>query len=36
MPTLDGIIERVVEDRASNFRIWLTAMPSDKFPVSIL
>jgi len=36
MPTLDGIIEDVDEDKASRFRLWLTAMPSDKFPVTIL
>ena len=36
MPTLDGLIENIVEDKQSNFRVWLTAMPSDKFPVSIL
>jgi dynein heavy chain, axonemal len=36
MPTLDGIIEDLVEDKNSNFRIWLTSMPSDRFPVNIL
>jgi len=36
MPTLDGMIEDIVEERASNFRIWLTSMPSPKFPVTIL
>jgi dynein heavy chain, axonemal len=36
MPILDGLIENIVEDKQSTFRIWLTAMPSDKFPVSIL
>ena len=36
MPTLDGIIEQIVEDKGSAFRIWLTSMPSEKFPVSIL
>mmetsp|Transcript_20678 Transcript_20678/g.31624 ORF Transcript_20678/g.31624 Transcript_20678/m.31624 type:complete len:290 (+) Transcript_20678:7021-7890(+) len=36
MPTLDGIIEDLVEDKQSSFRIWLTSMPSDKFPVTIL
>jgi dynein heavy chain len=36
MPTLDGIIENIVEDKNSLFRIWLTSMPSDKFPVTIL
>lgn len=36
MPILDGIIEEINEDRGSAFRIWLTSMPSEKFPVSIL
>lgn len=29
MPTLDGLIEEVVPDPTSAFRIWLTTMPSD-------
>jgi len=36
MPTLDGLIEELEEDPNSQFRIWLTSMPSDKFPVTIL
>jgi dynein heavy chain len=36
MPILDGIIEQINEDKGSNFRLWLTSMPSEKFPVSIL
>lgn len=36
MPTLDAIIEEINEDKGSSFRIWLTSMPSEKFPVSIL
>jgi dynein heavy chain len=36
MPILDGIIEDINEEKTSLFRIWLTSMPSDKFPVSIL
>ena len=36
MPILDAIIEEIHEDKGSAFRIWLTSMPSDKFPVSIL
>jgi len=36
MPTLDGMIEEIVEDPNSRFRIWLTSMPSEKFPVTIL
>lgn len=37
MPTLDGIIEKLQEqDRFTKFRLWLTSMPSNKFPVTIL
>ena len=36
MPTLDGMIEEIVEEKGNRFRIWLTSMPSDKFPVTIL
>jgi dynein heavy chain len=36
MPTLDAIIENIEENKGSKFRMWLTAMPSDKFPVTIL
>ena len=41
MPILDGIIEDIDNGENpmppnSQFRIWLTSMPSDKFPVSIL
>jgi dynein heavy chain len=37
MPILDGIIERLQElDRFTKFRLWLTSMPSNKFPVTIL
>lgn len=36
MPTLDGIIEEIEESKMSGFRLWLTSMPSDKFPVTIL
>jgi dynein heavy chain len=36
MPTLDAIIEGVEPDPVSDFRIWLTSMPSEAFPVSIL
>lgn len=35
MPILDAILEEIELDD-SNFRIWLTTMPSDKFPVSIV
>lgn len=36
MPTLDGIIEAIEHNPGSQFRIWLTSMPSEKFPVTIL
>lgn len=36
MPTLDGLIEEIVPDPTSAFRIWLTTMPSDQFPVTIV
>lgn len=36
MPILDGLIEEIVPDPTSLFRIWLTTMPSDKFPVTIV
>jgi dynein heavy chain len=36
LPTLDGIIEDIQYDPTSKFRMWLTSMPSDKFPVNIL
>lgn len=36
MPTLDGIIEDIVTDTNNRFRIWLTSMPSERFPVNIL
>jgi len=36
LPTLDGIVEDIKPDPASNFRMWLTSMPSNQFPVNIL
>lgn len=36
MPTLDAILEKIEKDPNSEFRMWLTSMPSDRFPVSIL
>jgi len=36
MPDLDAIIENIEENKGSRFRMWLTSMPSDKFPVTIL
>lgn len=36
MPILEGIIDNIVEDKNSQFRMWLTSMPSPNFPVTIL
>jgi dynein heavy chain len=37
MPSLDRIVETITPDRVHrDFRLWLTSMPTPKFPVSIL
>jgi dynein heavy chain len=36
MPRLDALLEKIEHEPGSQFRIWLTSMPSDKFPVNIL
>eukprot|EP00163_Fabomonas_tropica_P009439 TRINITY_DN1923_c0_g1_i1.p1 TRINITY_DN1923_c0_g1~~TRINITY_DN1923_c0_g1_i1.p1 ORF type:complete len:2652 (-),score=902.80 TRINITY_DN1923_c0_g1_i1:9-7298(-) len=38
LPTLEQLLEEAeIEDETnSNFRLWLTSMPSDKFPVPVL
>jgi dynein heavy chain len=36
MPDLEAIIEDIEVNKHSMFRIWLTSMPSDKFPITIL
>jgi dynein heavy chain len=36
MPILDGILDSIVQDENSLFRLWLTTLPSDKFPVTVV
>jgi dynein heavy chain len=37
MPTLDGLIEKLDElPQNTKFRLWLTSMPANTFPVTIL
>ena len=36
MPELERILENCPENLSPNFRIWLTSMPSDVFPATIL
>ncbi|KAI6649612.1 Dynein heavy chain 1, axonemal [Oopsacas minuta] len=37
MPTLERIIKQIDEDKVNkDFRLWLSSMPCEKFPVSIL
>ena len=36
MPTLDRMIEEIVIQADSTFRLWLTTEPTDKFPVTIV
>ena len=37
MPTLERLIEQIDGDKVHrDFRLWLTSMPSPKFPVPIL
>jgi dynein heavy chain len=36
MPQLDQIISDLEDDKNSTMRIWLTAMPSNHFPVTLL
>ncbi len=37
LPTLEKVISAIVPDRThQDFRLWLTSMPTDKFPVNII
>ena len=36
LPLLDGLIEEIVRDNNNQFRLWMTTMPSDQFPVTIV
>lgn len=36
MPVLESLINTVPEEEWSDFRLWLTSMPSDQFPVTVL
>jgi len=36
MPILEKIFENLPSDINENFRLWLTSMPSEVFPASIL
>lgn len=36
MPNLERIVETLPSDTNAGFRLWLTSMPSDKFPVTVL
>lgn len=36
MPELEKLIDSIPEEERSDFRLWLTSMPSDLFPVTVL
>ncbi len=36
MPELEQLVEKFSDDNHADFRLWLTSMPTPKFPISIL
>lgn len=36
MPVLESLINTIPEEEKSDFRLWLTSMPSEQFPVTVL
>lgn len=36
MPELEKLIDSIPEEERSDFRLWLTSMPSELFPVTVL